>query len=329
MEIEQRHGAKLPCWRTWSLKSLSLEKAFPQCSHTNDSVKIQYVQKNQFFYLTIHVELKCKKIKSLPTGSACLCRWSKNLVLLANMLPHVGQATSLSWVWLRMCSLKRYLILKKASQPVTVTVKHYTCLKKERKCSKRCLLSHTIPLAEESLLLLCKRLLLSTLNMIVHMTVEPLRIVEWTLYEGHMWSPQWFCLDPQWHRRTTEKMNTIIRHSAPTGKQIFLILQEQGCCCAVLGCSWANQGGTRATVSQWTLVSHDSCGSRHGPPIQHDYPWTEIHSPSRDKHTHLNNYRGEKADVIKSLKNTPNHCINQELIWVLIATVHKILFRLI
>lgn len=28
----------LPCWRTWSLKSLSLEKALPQCSHTRDSV---------------------------------------------------------------------------------------------------------------------------------------------------------------------------------------------------------------------------------------------------------------------------------------------------
>lgn len=54
----------------------------------------------------------------------------------------------------------------------------YTCLKKERTCFKMCLLSHTTPLAEESLLLLCKRLLLSTLNMIVHMTVEPLRIVK-------------------------------------------------------------------------------------------------------------------------------------------------------
>lgn len=64
-----------------------------------------------------------------PTGSACLCKWSNSFVLLENMLPHVGQATSLSWVWLRMCSLKRYLILKKASQPAIetwriVTVRH-------------------------------------------------------------------------------------------------------------------------------------------------------------------------------------------------------------
>lgn len=53
----------------------------------------------------------------LPIGSACRWRWSNNFVLLENMLPHVGQATTLSWVWLRMCSLKRYFILKKASQP--------------------------------------------------------------------------------------------------------------------------------------------------------------------------------------------------------------------
>ena len=57
-----------------------------------------------------------------PTGSACLCRWSNSFVLLENMLPHVGQATSLSWVWLRMCSLRRYLILQKASQPITETL---------------------------------------------------------------------------------------------------------------------------------------------------------------------------------------------------------------
>lgn len=30
-------GVWLPCWRTWSLSSLSLEKALPQCSHTSDS----------------------------------------------------------------------------------------------------------------------------------------------------------------------------------------------------------------------------------------------------------------------------------------------------
>lgn len=68
-------------------------------------------------------------------------------------------------------------------ESITACNKHittlYICLKKERTCFKMCLLSHTIPLAEESLLLLlCKRLLLSTLNMIVHMTVEPLRIVK-------------------------------------------------------------------------------------------------------------------------------------------------------
>lgn len=59
------------------------------------------------------------KVSCSPTGSACLWRWSNSFVLLENMLPQVGQATSLSWVWLRMCSLRRYLILKKASQPVS------------------------------------------------------------------------------------------------------------------------------------------------------------------------------------------------------------------
>lgn len=57
----------------------------------------------------------------------------------------------------------------------TVDIK---CQKKERASFKMCLLKHTIPLAEESLLLLCKRLLLGAFNVIVHMTVEPLGIVK-------------------------------------------------------------------------------------------------------------------------------------------------------
>lgn len=68
-----------------------------------------------------YTEMMWTEVIFSPTGSACLCKWSNSFVLLENMLPHVGQATSLSWVWLRMCSLRRYLILKKASQPVTET----------------------------------------------------------------------------------------------------------------------------------------------------------------------------------------------------------------
>lgn len=122
------------------------------------------------------------------------------------MLPHVGQATSLSWVWLRMCSRKRYLILKKASQPARARLQWtlLTCQKRERASFNMCLSSRTIPLAEESLLLLCKRLLLSAFNVIVHMTVEPLRIVKWTLYKGgHMWSLM--LLSPTWSTRRTTK----------------------------------------------------------------------------------------------------------------------------
>lgn len=178
----------------------------------------------------------------------------------------------------------------------------FTWLKKERTCFKMCLLSRTTPLAEEGLLLVCKGLLLSTLHMIVHMTVEPLRIVKWTLHEGgHMWSPKWCCLHPH-DDINIRRENTLVHHSAPTGKQIFLILREKGCCCAILGCSWANQGGIWAAVSQWTWVSRDSCGSRHGPPILQDYPWTGTHSPSRDKRTHLNDHRGEEAYSIKDEK---------------------------
>lgn len=41
----------------------------------------------------------------------------------------------------------------------------------------------TCPVAKESLLLLWKRLWLSTFNVIVHMSVEPLRIVKCALYK--------------------------------------------------------------------------------------------------------------------------------------------------
>lgn len=43
--------------------------------------------------------------------------WSKNLVLLANMPPQVGQATTFSWVWLRRCSRSLQWSLKVQVQP--------------------------------------------------------------------------------------------------------------------------------------------------------------------------------------------------------------------
>lgn len=94
------------------------------------------------------------------------------------MLPHVGQATSLSCVWLRMCSLRRYLILKNASQPVTETGNIDSNITKN---IFELIISHTCPVAEESLLLLWERLWLGTFNVIVNVSVEPLRIVECTL----------------------------------------------------------------------------------------------------------------------------------------------------
>lgn len=83
-----------------------------------------------------HLRPRKKGVSCSPTGSACLCRWSNSFVLLENKLPHVGQATSLSWVWLRMCSRKRYLILKKASHPVIVT---------QSIDKVRCKVRHTVP----------------------------------------------------------------------------------------------------------------------------------------------------------------------------------------
>ncbi len=46
----------------------------------------------------------------------CRRMWSKNFVLLANIPPQVGHATSFSCVWLRMCSRNLNLPLKEASQ---------------------------------------------------------------------------------------------------------------------------------------------------------------------------------------------------------------------
>lgn len=43
--------------------------------------------------------------------------WSKNLVLLANMPPQVGQAATFSWVWLRRCSRSLQWSLKVQEQP--------------------------------------------------------------------------------------------------------------------------------------------------------------------------------------------------------------------
>lgn len=43
--------------------------------------------------------------------------WSKNLVLLANMPPQVGQAATFSWVWLRRCSRSLQWSLKVQVQP--------------------------------------------------------------------------------------------------------------------------------------------------------------------------------------------------------------------
>lgn len=56
-------------------------------------------------------------------------------------------------------------------------------MKKGGRCLKTGLQRRTAPLAEESLLLLRERLLLGTLDVIVHMTVEPLGIVKRTLGE--------------------------------------------------------------------------------------------------------------------------------------------------
>lgn len=114
------------------------------------------------------------KVLFSPMGSACLWRWSNSLVLLENMLPHVGQATSLSWVWLRMCSLSRYLILKKASQPVAETQRRLHHAGETGGTSVWC----TCPVAEKRLLLLRESLQLSAFNVIVHVTVEPLRVVK-------------------------------------------------------------------------------------------------------------------------------------------------------
>jgi len=50
--------------------------------------------------------------------------------------------------------------------------------------------SHTCPVAEERLLLLWKRLLLSTFHMVVHMTVEPFRIIECTLQKENKLIPK-------------------------------------------------------------------------------------------------------------------------------------------
>lgn len=59
-----------------------------------------------------------------PTSSDCLRSsevwrrmWSKNLVLLANMPPQVGQAATFSWVWLRRCSRSLQWSLKVQVQP--------------------------------------------------------------------------------------------------------------------------------------------------------------------------------------------------------------------
>lgn len=249
-------------------------------------------------HLTRQHPKKVEKAKepSSPTGSACLWRWSNNFVLLENMLPHVGQATSLSWVWLRMCSLRRYLILKKASQPVTETREHRSHYIRASTVGHKRDVSltfnlHTCPVTEESLLLLWERLWLRTFNMIVHMSVEPLRIVKCALNKEKKTinSVTFVVLSIFWWPMKNSKN---LHHSAPTGKRIHLILQEPGCCCVSPGCNWAGQDGTWATVTRQTWACRGSCGSKRGPPALRDYPWREIHIHSRDKHTHLKEEKG-------------------------------------
>lgn len=159
------------------------------------------------------------------------------------------------------------------------------------------LLSRTWPVAEESLLLLQERLWLSTFNMIVHMSVEPLRIVECTLYRDKNINSVIIVPSIIWWQM--KKHLKYLHRSAPTGKRIHQILQEPGCCCAGLGCSWADQDGTWAAVTRWTWAYRGSCGSKHGPPALQGYPWPEIHIHSRDKHTHLNKDRGKVIIAMK------------------------------
>lgn len=138
---------------------------------------MQHVYKNHGF-LTIYIGVKCRTIilltywLSLPVqvvkklcvaGKHAAARGTGDKPLLS-VAPHVFSQT--------IPNLEESVAACKSE------IKMDTPYNKERSSFNMCLISHTIPLAEKSLLLLCKRLLLSAFNVIVHMTVEPLRIVK-------------------------------------------------------------------------------------------------------------------------------------------------------
>lgn len=160
----------LPCWRTWSLNSLSLENALPQCSHTRESVwkrmsgiitHSHILNKGSRVHLTYRLGLPEEVVEQLcVAGEHAATRRTGDQSLL-RVAPHVFPEP--------IPDLEEGVAAWKPRDTLSEERQH--------EFTARFDLSPTCPAAVERLLL-GNGLLLSTFHVVVHVPVEPLGVIK-------------------------------------------------------------------------------------------------------------------------------------------------------